>query len=146
MPEHPAPATPTAALPDWVPPPDVGLRITPCGVRFDAVRVNERLGVYAVELLAGRSRGVIADRRDYALYWLIRPGSAEGWQLPAMVYGAACYISVPAISPVAARYVHWLVPPAGDCLTDAEALRDALTEADAALNGPRPEAGREAER
>jgi hypothetical protein len=71
-----------AALPAWLPPPDVSVRSTPCGEAFDAVRVNERLGAYSLELLAGRSRGVIADRRDGVLYWLIRPGAAVGWDMP----------------------------------------------------------------
>jgi hypothetical protein len=148
MPEpstHPAPpaiAPAAVPLPDWLPPDDVGLRITQCGVYFDAVRVPERLGAVALELLGVRSGPVIANRRDGVLYWLIAPGAAEGWQLPVTVYGPACYLSVPSAAPCGIRSVHWLTPPEGSCLTDPEALHDALTEAAAVLLGPRPEATR----
>jgi hypothetical protein len=118
----------------------VGLRIAKCGQKFDAVRVPERLGAVALEMLAGRSGPVIANRHDYVLFWLIPPGAADGWDLPVTVYGVACYISVPAVSPLGTRWVRWLTPPEGDCLTDPDALHDALTVAAGHLAGPRPEA------
>lgn len=118
-----------AELPDWVPPDDVGVRVAACGVRFDAVSVPEGIGAVALELLGGRSGPVIADRRDLVLFWLIRPGGAEGWRLPVTVYGTGCYLPVPAVSPCGTRFVRWLTPPVGDCLTDPGALRDALSEA-----------------
>jgi hypothetical protein len=115
----------------------VGVRSTRCGVHFDAVRVAQWIGAYTLELLAGRSRGVIADRRDGVLYWLTRPGSAVGWDLPVSVYRSACYVPVPSLAPRGARGVHWLVPPEGDGLTDPVELRDALAAAVAVLCGPR---------
>jgi hypothetical protein len=134
-----------AALPAWLPPDDIGLKITPCGVQFDAVRVPEHIGAYALERLADRSGPVIANRKDGVLFWLIPPGSAEGWELPSVtVYGSTCYVSIPSAQPHSPRAVHWLTPPepGSDGLTDPDALRTALTEAIAALLGPRPETGR----
>jgi hypothetical protein len=141
---YPLPST-GVELPAWLPPDDVGLRITPCGTQFDAVRVPEHIGAYALERLAGRSGPVIAARRDGVLFWLIAPGSAEGWELPSVtVYGSTCYVSVPAVAPRSPRAVYWLTPPepGSDCLTDPDALRVALTEAIAARLGPRPETAR----
>ncbi|MGP3969906.1 hypothetical protein ACTWQH_19800 [Streptomyces sp. 6N223] len=118
------------------------MRSTRCGEAFDAVRVAQWIGAYALELLAGRSRGVIADRRDGVLYWLIPPGSAVDWELPVTVYGSACYVPVPSLVPRGARGVQWLVPLEGDGLTDPAELHDALAAAVAALCGPRPGAAR----
>jgi hypothetical protein len=143
MPEYPASSSPPAPpLPDWLPPHDVSLRAARCGEAFDAVRVSQSIGAYALELLAGRSGGVIADRRSGVLYWLIPPGAAAGWDLPVRVYGSACFVWVPSLAPDETRGVHWLVPPDGDGLTDPGELCDALAAAVAALLGPRPETGR----
>lgn len=136
------PPQPDAAVPAWLPPHDVSVRSARCGEAFDAVRVSQWIGAYALELLAGRSRGVIADRRSGVLYWLIPPGAAADWDLPVLVYGSACYAPVPSLAPRGARGVHWLVPPDGDGLTDPDELRDALAAAVAALLGPRPETTR----
>jgi len=136
------PPEPTPALPVWLPPADVGVRSTRCGEAFDAVRVAQWIGAYALELLAGRSRGVIADCRGGVLYWLIPPGSAGGWDLPVTVYGSACYVPVPSPAPRGARGVHWITPPEGDGLTDPVELHDALAVAISGQCGPRPETAR----
>jgi hypothetical protein len=125
-----------AELPDWVPPDDVGTRVAACGVRFDAVSVAEVIGAVALELLGACSGPVIADGRDLVLFWLVRPGGAEGWGLPVTVYGSGCYLPVPSVSPRGTRSVRWLTPPVGDCLTDPKALRDALVAAAPVLGGP----------
>jgi hypothetical protein len=111
MSEHPVTFTSAPDLPAWLPPDDIGVRSTRCGEAFDGVRVAQWIGAYALELLAGRSRGVIADRRDGVLYWLIPAASAGGWELPVTVYGSACYVPVPSLAPRGARGVHWLLPP-----------------------------------
>lgn len=149
MPERPAvpspastpPAPDPARLPHWLPLTPGVVRRLPCGRWFDAVRVPAAVGTRALKLLAGRSGPVINSPRDQALYWLVQTGAADGWRLPLVqVYGTACWLSVPAPTP-GDRHVRWLLPPAGDCLTDAEALRAALTRA-VAVTGPRPAAGR----
>jgi hypothetical protein len=121
---------PDTALPEWLPPDDVAQRSTRCGDAFDAVRVPEHVGAVALERLAGRSGPVIAGRHDGVLYWLIKPGSGDDWELPSVkVYGESCYLSIPSAAVHSPRAVHWLTPPQGDCLTDPDELRTALTEA-----------------
>jgi hypothetical protein len=131
-------------LPDWLPRTPGVVELLPCGEWWDAVRAPARIGAIAMEMLAGRSGPVLSSPLDSTMFWFITKGSAVRWDLPCTieVWGTACYVSVPSPTPGTPRYMNWLTPPKGDCLTDAIELRDALAAAVAALAAPRPETGR----
>jgi hypothetical protein len=136
---EPIERAPGTALPEWMPRTPGGVTRLRCGTWWDAVRVPDDIGALALEMLAGRSGPVLASPKDSVVYWLVKPASAAGWNLSFVeVWGAACWLPVPCPSP-GARHVQWLTPPRGDCLTDPQALRAALTEAFAASRGPHPE-------
>ncbi len=129
-------------LPAWMPTNGSGVKILSCGTDFDAVRVPGHIGAYALELLAGRSGPVIEAVKDGVLYWLVQAGRASDWRLRSVVvYRGACYVAVPAADWDGGRGLRWLVGPAGDCLTDPEALHDALAAAVERQLGPLRTAG-----
>lgn len=112
----------------------------PCGVRWDAVRTPDTIGLPVLQTLTSmrlRSLGpVLRDRRSGQLYWLI-PVMAEHrgqWQQlhPEIVLlGADSYLSCPAPNAQPspswpAVWAHW--PQRTGTLTDPVALLAALAE------------------
>jgi hypothetical protein len=90
---------------------------------------------------------VIQDRHG-PLYWLVEPGSANGWDVRQVhVLGAATagasYIGVPPAHWTNRPGTHWHIPVGpGRYLTDAKLLRSALVLAALAELGPAEEAAR----
>ncbi|MFI0778041.1 hypothetical protein [Streptomyces sp. NPDC021212] len=115
----------------WTPPNGSDITVLPTGRWWDAVRASAAVGEHALRLLGPESGAVIQDRHG-PLYWLVRPGTAEGWDvrdvrvLGAGV-GAASFIGVPPVHRTARPGTHWRVPVGpGRYLTDAALLRGAL--------------------
>ncbi|AXK35894.1 hypothetical protein DVA86_28010 [Streptomyces armeniacus] len=101
------------------------------GVAWDAVKAPAYLGDRALSRLGEGSGAVIRDGWSHHLYWLVRTGSAVGWDLlPVTVLGAATYVAVPPAGRTRSFGVHWALPPTADRrLTDAALLHDALAAA-----------------
>ncbi|MET7902633.1 hypothetical protein ABZS86_14605 [Streptomyces sp. NPDC005355] len=115
----------------WTPSNGTDIQPLRAGQWWDAVRVRTAVGNRALELLGEASGAVIADPDRTRLYFLIPPGTAEGWNLRyADVLGngpQAVFVGVPAISRTEGPGVYWLVPPQyGQYLTDPVFLYKAL--------------------
>lgn len=111
------------------------------GHSWDAVRVS-RIGPRVIERLGEDSGAVIEDRYGAVFYWLVRPGSADTWELSSLfvrLRGTASYVAVPPVKRTEGPGVRWAVPLGPTCyLTDPGLLHAALAaEIDAAV-GPRP--------
>ncbi|WP_326597111.1 hypothetical protein [Streptomyces sp. NBC_01803] len=115
-----------AEPPEWLPSAEEGTQAVPCGKWFDAVRVPQRNGPFVLARLNRASGPVIQGPVNW--FWLIGPGLGDDWNLPAMaVLGIGSHIAVPPANSTAAPLPRWLLAPVGDCLTDPEPLRSALT-------------------
>ncbi|MET8179811.1 hypothetical protein [Streptomyces sp. NPDC005336] len=95
------------------------------------MKASEPVGEHALKLLGPHSGAVIQDRHG-PLYWLVRPGAADGWNLRQVhVLGpstaAISYLGVPPASRTARPGTHWRIPVGpGRYLTDGALLRGAL--------------------
>ncbi|KUJ69338.1 hypothetical protein ACZ90_12700 [Streptomyces albus subsp. albus] len=103
------------------------------GHAWDAVRVPDELGIRALHRLKDGSGAVIGDAIGRCLYWLIPPGTADGWQLPGIQVlnagppGVLRFVEVPPAGMVCGPGPHWVVPYQTDAyLTSAEQLHEAL--------------------
>jgi len=110
------------------------------GQWWDAVRVPRHIGEAVLTALGDTSGAVIEDPASGLLYWLVPPGSAADWGLPAQsgvqVYGAATYLTVP--GPQRTAGPHWRVPPSPSrCLTPPDPLGELLRTAVIAVGGVR---------
>lgn len=108
------------------------------GQWWDAVRVPRHVGEAVLTALGDTSGAVIEDPSGALLYWLVPPGTAEGWHLPPRsgveIHGTATYLAVPGTQRTAGP--HWRIPPTPSrCLTPADALGDLLRTAVVAI-GP----------
>ncbi|MFC8898203.1 hypothetical protein [Streptomyces cinereoruber] len=100
----------------------------PAGQAWDAVRVPRGIGLLALEALGARSGAVIED--DRALYWLVPPGSAAGWDITnTTVLGTGAKVLVPPARRTAGPGPFWRVCPGEAWLTDTDALRAAVEDA-----------------
>lgn len=115
----------------WAPPSGSDVELHAAGVAWDALKVAACLGDSALAWLGERSGAVLRDPWSAALYWLVRPGAADGWRLPhVVVLGVACYVAVPPVHRTNGFGPHWAVPPAHERqLTDPVLLHDALAHA-----------------
>ncbi|WP_039937167.1 hypothetical protein [Streptomyces himastatinicus] len=118
----------------WTPPCGHELTVLPAGRWWDAVRATEPVGERALRLLGADSGAVIQDRYG-PLYWLVRPGAADGWDVrDVRVLGlsttTASYIGVPPGHRTTSPGTHWRIAVGPDrYLTDAARLRGALLAA-----------------
>ncbi|NDZ78384.1 hypothetical protein G3I19_07560 [Streptomyces sp. SID10853] len=112
------------------------------GTSWDAVRVSAKVGRAVVDRLGDQCGAVIVDGYALALYWLIRPGSADAWTLPAYlvsVLGPGAYVAVPPVKATSGPGLWWGAAPTPlRCFTDTELLHSALTAEIAHAHGPRP--------
>jgi hypothetical protein len=125
----------------WSPPNGDSIELVAVGCSWDAVRVQSSIGLRVVERLGGDSGAVIEDRFGSLLYWLVRPGAADAWELPqpfVEIRGVTSYLAVPPVHRVQGPGVRWAVPLTAECyLTDPELLHAALAAEINAAVGPR---------
>ena len=125
----------------WTPPSGSDITVLPTGRWWDAVRASATVGEHALRLLGPESGAVIQDRHG-PLYWLVRTGAADGWDVREVrvlggAAGSACYLGVPPAHRTARPGTHWRIPIGpGRYLTDAALLRGALTLGAIAEIGP----------
>ncbi|WP_208874799.1 hypothetical protein [Streptomyces armeniacus] len=107
------------------------------GILWDGVKAPAWAGDRVLARLGERSGAVLRDPWSDTLYWLIRPGAADGWRLPHVtVLGVACYVAVPPVHRTNGLGPHWAVPPDHDRqLTDPALLHEALAYAVGAAYG-----------
>ncbi|GAA3838421.1 hypothetical protein GCM10022403_083640 [Streptomyces coacervatus] len=106
-----------------------GMRLTPAGIDWDAVRVGRYLGVQAIERIA-QPGAVAVDPAcaEPVLYFLLPPGSTEGWDVPhTRRLGTHAYVVLPPAGKDSPPGPYWLVPPKRG-ITRAATLRRALEE------------------
>jgi hypothetical protein len=99
------------------------------GVYWDAVRVPGCLGDRVLAFLGCSSGAVIEDMVSLVQYWLIAPGTADGWEAisQVQVLGPGCYVGVPPRQSTDWSVTRWLVPLEWDCyMTNADDLRAAV--------------------
>ena len=118
----------------WKPLDSVGVELETAGLYWDAVRVDCPLADRALARLGERSGSAIQDKLGEVVYWLIEPGSADGWdemsQVKVLGASPRTYVTVPPVRCVDPVGVFWRVPYDSDhYLTDAGVLRDALLAA-----------------
>lgn len=112
----------------------------PAGRWWDAVKASESVGEHALKLLGPHSGAVIQDRHG-PMYWLVRPGAADGWNLRQVrVLGPSTatttYLGVPPVRRTTRPGTHWRIPVGpGRYLTDGALLRGALVLAAIAALG-----------
>ncbi|MGP3950007.1 hypothetical protein [Streptomyces sp. 7N604] len=117
--------------PGWVDPHGLDVRTLPAGRWWDAVRVPIGTGVRALTYLGDETGPVIKDGYGGILYWLIRPGSADHWQLrQVQVLGSGWHVAVPPQHRTYGPGLHWRVPPSREeHRTRPELLHCALSAA-----------------
>lgn len=112
--------------PAWLP--TQGVRRVPCGRWFDAVRAPRHVGDRALHYLDHLS-GPVIEETDF-LYWLVPPGTADGWRLVGVrVLGAGHMLTVPRAHVIDEPTLRWRVPvhqTTGDGLTNPGLLHAAL--------------------
>lgn len=133
----------TLEIAPWLPPTGDTMKLEQAGRAWDAVRVPARIGLPVLARLGEHSGAAIHDRTGGGIYWLIRPGTADAWDLPQSsveVRGETSYITVPPVARTAAHHsLRWAVPLTPTCyLTDPELLHAALAAEIDAVTGPRP--------
>ncbi|WP_405797329.1 hypothetical protein [Streptomyces sp. NBC_01506] len=131
----------TRPVAPWLPPAGTTVELTAAGNSWDAVRVPARYARSILDRLGDTNGAVIEDLASQCLYWLVRPGSADGWGLSplyASVLGGSTYVAVPPINRTKGYRLQWALPPAPTrYLTPADALHDALDTEIEAVSGPR---------
>lgn len=118
--------------PPWTPPTHTEAGLVAAGHWWDAVRTPALLGSRTLGILGQDSGAVIEDPIGHTWYWLIQPGTADGWRDmgPVQVLGRSCYVVVPGVGVESGEGTRWRVPWTRDgYLTDAEELRAALEAA-----------------
>ncbi|QLH23585.1 hypothetical protein [Streptomyces sp. Rer75] len=115
----------------WTPPSGSDITVLPTGRWWDAVRASAAVGEHALRLLGPESGAVIQDRHG-PLYWLVRTGTADRWDVRQVrvlgtASGVASYLGVPPAHRTTRPGTHWRIPIGPDrYLTDAALLRGAL--------------------
>ncbi|WP_405797317.1 hypothetical protein [Streptomyces sp. NBC_01506] len=126
----------------WLPPAGSGVELTAAGDCWDAVRVPARYARGMLDRLGDTSGAVIEDLSSQCLYWLVRPGSADGWGLSPLyvsVLGQNTYVAIPPINRTEGYRLQWAVPPtATRYLTPADTLHEALDTEIRARTPPAP--------
>jgi len=125
----------------WSPPNGPSVELVAAGRSWDAVRVPSSVGARVLERLGEDSGAVIEDGYGAILYWLVRPGAADAWDLPQAyvgILGVASYVAVPPVRRIEGPGVRWAVAlSALRYLTNPEQLHAALTAEINAAVGPR---------
>ncbi|MFF5086276.1 hypothetical protein [Streptomyces niveus] len=126
----------------WPHPAGTTIELTAAGKSWDAVRVPIRYARGMLDRLGREGGAVIEDLYSQCLYWLVRPGSADGWGLSPLyvtILGESTYVAIPPVGRTEGYRLQWAVPPtATRYLTPADALHDALDHEIQAVSGPRP--------
>jgi hypothetical protein len=119
---------PNSDAPRWLRPLGPAVRMLPAGEWWDAVRVPLATGLRILEHLGTRTGAVIEDGYGGVLYWLVPPGAADTWDVPAAhILGPGCHVAVPPRHRTYAPGLHWRVPPTRTRhWTDPAALHAAL--------------------
>jgi hypothetical protein len=104
------------------------VRSLPCGRWFDAVLVPAEDGPALLEALADHPGAVVEDQPRSLYVWFVAPGTVGRWGRFSQVrlLSRGHLLDVPPAAWTACRAVRWVRPPYGDCLTDGDALLDAL--------------------
>ncbi|MFD5315245.1 hypothetical protein [Streptomyces sp. NPDC127098] len=125
--------TTPSPLPAWIPRARYGVRTVPVGRWFDVVEVPGLASARVLGRLHWRTGPVVEMQQRGVVSWFVVPGAAAGWEtLPGVrVLGHGYYVEVPPAGWCASPReggppVRWVVPPRGRCLTDSDALREAL--------------------
>lgn len=119
-----------AVPPDWLP--TRGAELVPCGRWWDAVQLPTFTAVRLIGQLADASGPVVQDQQRDTVTWLLPAGTPRtdyGPEVTVLDLGHA--IRIPPAAWRGGPYdgapaVRWLIPPAGDCLTDPAVLYGAL--------------------
>ncbi|MET7715496.1 hypothetical protein [Streptomyces sp. NPDC005407] len=127
-----------AALP-WLPPAGTVWQVE-AGEHWDAVRVERRTGLVAIDRLDGQCGAVICDPWTRILYFLTVPGATADWSVESTrACSTSTYVSVPSLG-AEGHTLHWECRPTRDLhLTDPGLLRLALEDAVAHTHRPRTE-------
>ncbi|WP_251022872.1 hypothetical protein [Streptomyces sp. ISL-10] len=123
----------------WVQPYGLDVRTLPAGRWWDAVRVPLSLGIRALDRLGGDTGPVIKDGHGSILYWLVKPGAADHWQLPEVrVLGPGCHVAVPPQHRMDGPGLHWCIPLTSERYwTSLGRLHSALQAAPTEISGRR---------
>ncbi|WP_346132418.1 hypothetical protein [Streptomyces carpaticus] len=101
------------------------MRLVPCGRWWDALRLPCEDWGHLPDVLPGA--GVIQDRSDRVLVWLVPVGSVTDWRpRGAQVLGRGRLLPVPPAEWSTSWWLTWRTPPVADAVTDPEVLRQAL--------------------
>jgi hypothetical protein len=128
--------------PDGEPwPPGQDVELMAAGRSWDAVRVLSHIAHVVHSRLGTGSGAVIEDPYGMHLYWLVRPGTADGWNLPqhfVEIRGTTSYVAVPPVHRTDGPGLRWIVPPTPRrYLTDSGQLASALAREINAVLAPR---------
>lgn len=114
-----------------------GTRIVAAGVDWDAVKVVRSFGLQALERISDPG-AVVVDPNAAApsLYFFVRPGSTEGWDVPqSTALSVTNHVTLPPTYRATPPGPYWLTPPTeGRLHTSTNLLRAALET----VTGPRP--------
>lgn len=107
------------------------------GIDWDAVKVVRSFGLQALDRI--REPGAVVvdpNAAAPALYFFVRPGATEGWDVPqSTALSITNHVTLPPSYRVKPPGPYWLTPPAeGRLHTNVNTLRTALE----AVTGPRP--------
>ncbi|GAA2055722.1 hypothetical protein GCM10009757_32900 [Streptomyces cheonanensis] len=110
-----------------MPLPGEGIRLVPCGRWWDAVQVPRLRWRDLAEEAPGN--GVLEDRSDDVLTWLLPVGAAAGWGRGGVrVLGRGYHLPMPPGEWRTGWWLTWRTPPRGTGLTDPAVLRALLAD------------------
>ncbi|MEU1622397.1 hypothetical protein ABZ479_34530 [Streptomyces sp. NPDC005722] len=105
--------------------------LPPTGREWDAIRVQQTLGLEALRILGSRNGAVITDPVERTMYWRLVPaGTARAWNVPdTLVLGVGHHIGVPPPRRTTGPGPNRQMCPGDDSLlTGPDALRAALED------------------
>ncbi|MCX4575592.1 hypothetical protein OHB41_20850 [Streptomyces sp. NBC_01571] len=119
-----------------------GCTLQDAGADWDAIRVTRSTGLTVMEILGSRCGAVVDDPVTTSLYFFVRVGTAEVWDVDTTrPLGEGSTVAIPPTRRTEGPGPHWRMCPGEDrWLTDADALKAALEDG---LASPRPRLGAE---
>ncbi|MFE5940541.1 hypothetical protein ACFQ69_34895 [Streptomyces sp. NPDC056470] len=100
------------------------------GNLFDVVVTSSGVQARAAAALMDKVQGgcgpVVEDTRDGLLYWLVPPGTADGWEPHTHAVCLGAPPSLGSTTPPRVPGPYWFRPSASDRLVPAAPLREAL--------------------